>query len=198
MDLDEYMSSTGIEVDDPETLRPEDADALLSRIAYFQAKKEANARLAGARIQRAVDWMESENAYPTDQIDAARLALEGWARLQNQYYPKKRSWSFPTGKLTLRKRTALIVETDRAALTKALTDGGYGHLVRTPDPVPLVGELKKIAGTTPMSDLETEGSPEDVDHFHVVLDGEILPGVHIDEPRTLKFDFKVGEDDAEG
>lgn len=189
MDLDEYMGEP--ENTDPDTMRPEDADAFLWRIRRDQRIKAEKERQAGTAVAKIAEWLTLETGPLDQQIATAEHHLENWMRAQHTRNPKMKTWSSPNGELRLRAGRTSIKPTDPQLLVKTLEDGGYPELVNHPAPTPKLDELKRRATPVAMSELETEGTDPDIEQSHLVLDGEILPGVHLERPTKDRFEKTI-------
>lgn len=189
-DLDEWMGDPDWELIDeaPDTMRPEDAERMIRVVRRAQQEVGEIDRLA--RIQRArVDAWETARAHRyLDRIETYTGQLERWARAQPG---KVSSWDFPDGKLTLRAApaTGRVVIDDEAALLDAL-HGDHDELIKVTEK-PAAAAIKAVAQPKELSDDEAEGTDDDVQHFHLVIDGEILPGVHLERDTRKRFGLAV-------
>jgi len=162
------------------------ADRLARRIRRAETELARIAALADEEVRRARAWQEDRSAGPRRLIAEAEKALEGWARWRHAE-TQEVTWKLPhaTVKL-LAQSTSLIVDDEEAAIASLLAidpDSGYVKVERTVRR----GDLKAAVDIMPMSDDETAGADPGKEHLRVVLDGEIIPGLHAEKPAQRPF-----------
>jgi Bacteriophage Mu Gam like protein len=184
-DLAQFMSGGYDNLDDTEAWSAssvEDANRLLRRIRRAEGEIAAHKALVQAEQERLKAWLDDRCAGPLRVIAGAERALEGWARAT---YAETGTVThkLPQGTLKLLAPMVSVVVTDETAAVAALEASGQVDLVKQVKSV-RVAELKKMAE---MHMVVGEVDENGKIRMQVVLDGEILEGIHAEAPAERPF-----------
>ena len=184
---------------DTEPARPETAeraDRILWRLRTAERELESFRELVAARKAQLDAWLADMSRGPERVIAYCERALEGYARYQHELSGGRTvTFKLPNGVLKLTKPQGKLIVDDEAELLAVLDQLAAEHmtageawpeLVRTERNV-RVAELKKVATWLLMEGDELEGADPDYDHYKLVIDGELIPGAHLQTPRQRTF-----------
>lgn len=196
-DLDDYL--TGPVADlfaAPPPAVEREADMLLRRRARTVAELARIEALAAAERARIDEWVDDRSYGPRRLADHLDSQLEAYARAVWRDNPKRMTHKLPHGTLRLTAGRASVIVDDEAALiewwTQREPDPSMGAVVERVETWKVhKSELTRLARAAMSA--EEAALPDDAEPGpplnleYVVVDGEIVPGVHVETPAEPKF-----------